>query len=516
MNTNIFDQLNNDSEGEDFFEVINKPQETNQFSKIESIEPSNTKNIFESLSDQQKEEKQFGFLDTVKDIGEQIVSKGVAGFGGAYGNILDTLGLQSKEVLPGEQAKYLREFDALSKLENGEKPSVSDLMELSDNDELPRYSRLPNSQELQSLTGVGEGRTPAGRIAGRGSEFLGEGLAIPGGGVKGLASLGVSGLAGQGIREAGGPEALATGIEIGGSIIPSAFQGKVSPIGKEAKRIAEAGRSLGLNERQIAPLIQGETKTAILSKVARKGTKTKQVFDSIKEKLGDSYNTIKSSAEAKVKLPNSDQISIRKSFGDIRNELSKTLAPSPDKEAALNYIGKSLETLRDVDITPEYLVNFWQDINKSVKWNSISGGKKSLTKLKDPISNVLKKVSPELAKDFEMTNDLYSKYSQISKKLKPNLVDAFVNKGEILTAPYAGIALVTGNPLPLAGLGGDVAVRLLAREMIINPYFQNLATKLVKNFNQGSVKAVTESVKQAKEYMERKHPNEDWEFLMED
>ena len=215
-------------------------------------------------------------------------------------------------------------------------------------------------------------------------------------------------------------------------------------------------------------------------------------------------------------LKNADQINLRKEFGDIRNELSKTLAPSPDREAALNFIEKSLETLRNTHVTPEYLVNFWQDINKTVKWNSIQGGKKALAQLKKPLMNALENTSPNLAKDFEMTNMLYSKYADISKKLKPNLVDAFVNKGEILAAPAAALSLIYGNLLPLTGLASENALRILSREMLINPYFQNVGTKLVKNFNQASLKGVNDSVKQVREYMERKHPNEDWSFLNED
>jgi hypothetical protein len=49
--------------------------------------------------------------------------------------------------------------------------------------------------------------------------------------------------------------------------------------------------------------------------------------------------------------------------------------------------------------------------------------------------------------------------------------------------------------------------------MLINPYFQNIGNKLVTGFNQGSVKAVTETVNQVKDYMQRKHPNQDWSFL---
>lgn len=488
------------------------------------VTPQSQGNIFERLSvkEKEKQDNQFGWLDTAKDIGEQVLSKGIAGFGGAYGNILDTFGIQTKpgETLPGKEAINKVQFDILDKMNRGEAPSFGELMLLSDDDDIaPNYNRLPNSnqikEEIKDLTGIGEGKTPEGRIAGQGAQFLGEGIPLGGGG-KALAVLGGGGLAGQGIREAGGPEGLATAVEIGIPLLHGVVSSTLAPTSKASKEIADAGRKIGLTEKQITPLIQGENKSSVISKVARKGTKTKNLFGSIKETLGDSYNTIKGSPQAKVKLPNAEQISLRKEFGNIRNELSKTLAPSPDKESALNYIEKSLDTLRNANVTPEYLVNFWQDINKSVKWNSINGGKKALTQLKEPISNALKKVSPQLAEDFELTNKLYSKYAQISKKLKPDLVDSFVNKGEIVTALPSGLALAYGNPLPLLGLGGEIATRLLAREMLINPYFQTIAGKLVTNFNQGSVKGVTELVKQAQDYMKRKHPNEDWQFLTRD
>lgn len=504
---NIFEKLAQQNQENDFANISTVPQETTEEG-----------NIFERLANKQKEkeENQFGFLDTLKDIGEQVISKGISGLGGTYANLLETFGLQNKEgeLTPGEEAKYSQQFAVLEKMQRGEVPTYGEFMSLAD-EEFP-YSRIPTSREIKSgieaLTGIGEGKTPIGRIAGRGAEFIGEGAATGGTG-KVLGAVGLSGAAGQGIREAGGPELAATAVEIGGSLAPSLISQKLIPSGKSAKDLVEAGRKVGLSEAQITPLIQGEKKVATLSKIARKGSKTKELFSSIKEKLGDSYNTIKASKDAKVKLPNADQIKIRKDFSQIRNDLSKTLAPSPDKEAALNYIEKSLDTLRNANITPEYLINFWQDINRSVKWNSINGGKKALAKLKEPISDILNKAAPNLAKDFEMTNELYTKYSQISKKLKPDIVEAFLNKGEIIAAPAAGIALVQGNPWALAGLASESALRLLGREMLINPYFQDLGKKLVKNFNQGSIKSVTESIKQAQEYMSRKHPNEDWSFL---
>lgn len=482
-----------------------------------------TQNIFQkhAAMNDKKEIEKFGFWDTAKDTVQQIGRGAVAGIGGAYGNILDAFGLQvpeGKEVLPGQKEIYSIQSDILDKMNRGEQPTFAELMLLSDDDLVPNFTRLPNSKQIkqgiESLTGVGEGKTPFGRIAGHGTEALAEGIPLGGAG-KALAVMGGSGSAGQIVRELEGPEWLASTLEIAPNLLHGASTSKLAPTSKAAKETVNAGRKIGLTEKQITPLIQSEGKAALVSKVARKGSKTKELFTSIKKSLGDSYETIKTSPQAKVKIPNAEQINLRKEFGNIRNELSKTLAESPDKQAAIDYIEKALTKLRSTDVTPEHLVNFWQDINKSVKWNSITGGKKALTQLKEPVSNVLKKVAPALAEDFELTNQLYSKYAQISKKLKPDLVDSFVNKGEIISAIPSGLALAYGNPLPLMGLGGEVATRLLAREMLINPYFQNISNKLVTNLNSGSVKGVKDLVNQVQEYMTRKHPEQDWSFLTE-
>lgn len=453
-----------------------------------------------------------------QDIAEQVGSKGSSGFLGSIGNILDTFGLQLKEgqVLPGQKEINKIQSDLLAKRERGEPLSFGETLLLSDDDTLPSGYRLPTSKEIQSgiesVSGIGEGKTAEGRIAGRAAEFIGEGAAT-GGGLKTLAALGLSGVAGQGIREIDGPESLASAAEIGGSFVPSAIAKKLFPNAKSAKDIVDAGRKLGLTEKQITPLIQGEQKASILSHTARKGTKTKKLFASIKESLGDSYNNIKEKVKDHGDVNSKNRHILIDKFTSIEEDLQKTLAASPDKKEAIKFIKKAIKKVSNEGASPEELINFWQDINRSVNWNSIQGGKKSLAKLKEPILEVLKNVVPEVTKDFELTNELYSKYSQISKKLKPNLVDAFVNKGEVVAFVPSALAFATGNYLPLVSLGGEVAARLIGREMLINPYFQNISSKLVKNFNQGSVKGVEETVKQVKEFLNRKYPEEDFSFL---
>lgn len=484
--------------------------------------PQSNGNIFERLAvkEKEKQDNQFGWLDTAKDIGQQVLTKGIAGVGGAYGNILDTFGLQIKpgETLPGQQVVNDLQFNVLEKMNRGEVPTFSELMLLSDDDVIPNYNRLPNSNQIKEsikeLTGIGEGKTPAGRIAGQGAQFVGEGIPLGGGG-KALAVLGGSGLAGQGIREAGGPEALATGIEIAAPLLHGAVQGRVNPRNARDARFVDAARNMGFNEREITPLIQGPKKIATLKPLARKGTKTQELFENISNGAGQIYDQIRQMPNAQAAIPVQSTNRLNTAFQNIRNNLSNTLQPSPDKQSALNFIDGAITELQTNGATPERLINFWQDINSAVNWNSIRGGRKQLAALKEPISNALESVSPQINRYFTDVNELYSRYKNIANKLKPDLVDSFVNKGEIVSAIPSGLAFVYGNPLPLVGLGGEVATRLLAREMLINPYFQNLANKLVTNFNSGSVKGITELVKQAQDYMKRKHPEEKWEFLTE-
>jgi hypothetical protein len=87
-----------------------------------------------------------------------------------------------------------------------------------------------------------------------------------------------------------------------------------------------------MTEAQIAPLLQSEGKVAALSKVAQKGERTKEVFKSIKKSIGDSYETIKSSPLAKSEVYKPiEKLKLRKEFVSIKNNLSKTLKPSPEK-----------------------------------------------------------------------------------------------------------------------------------------------------------------------------------------
>jgi hypothetical protein len=93
------------------------------------------------------------YAEIFKDIGKQGAKELLIGAGGAYGDLLDLLGLQPKEELPGKQARNKAEFEILEKMQQpGYKPSFSDIYMLSGDDDIaPDYSRLPSSEDLRGF-----------------------------------------------------------------------------------------------------------------------------------------------------------------------------------------------------------------------------------------------------------------------------------------------------------------------------------------------------------------------------
>src|ERR1700743_3628726 len=128
--------LENDSSFEEFL---------NQ-SKNEGYTPEEVLSYFNTGP----KEKELNFQDYATDFGKQAAQGFGIGAISSYGDILDLLGLQAKETLPGEKEKYSREFNVLEKLEKGEVPSFGEMLELSSDEELvPRFSRLPSSKDVE-------------------------------------------------------------------------------------------------------------------------------------------------------------------------------------------------------------------------------------------------------------------------------------------------------------------------------------------------------------------------------
>lgn len=301
------------------------------------------------------------------------------------------------------------------------------------------------------------------------------GLAAGGGGVgRTLLRAGLAGASGAAVKEMGGSETAQNLAELPALIgpdlakkIPHRLFGKTT---SEQQKLAQFARSKGLAESDIALTApnRGWLRDFFVDTSA-KGGRTARAFEQTKDNLGRLWNDIRQSPAAQQSL-NQQQATT------FLNEVSKVAQQLPREQR--KRVAQDAVDLAKSQFKGEDLINFWQDLNYY-----IARGEKGLGRLKEPINNALKNISPELAQDFALTNQMYGNFSNLVQRMRPDLVEHLIVAGE-RGALIAGI--VTADQGLLTKVLGAAGGRLLAREMVINPRLQNLSSRFVNALEQGS------------------------------
>ena len=304
-------------------------------------------------------------------------------------------------------------------------------------------------------------------------------MAFPGSPIQSGARTIAGGFAGEGAKELGAPEWLQTAAEITTQIGPDITK-KLLEKGNNKDLIAEA-RKLGLTDEQITPLIQSENKQKWLSKLVSRRGSTEKALGETKKGLSQTYSFLQQSPEAALQLTQKSQEKLMRSMGDKLFNM-----PSEVR----NKIKTDLHDLLRGPLTGESLINFYTDVNHYLGQNT-----KQLSLLKEPIKEALTEISPKLGKDFDLINQLYSKYYPIANRLKPNLTSDIINAAEALGI---GGSVLFGNYPTLFGILGEKLAKKTAQQMLINPHFQQLSQKMVVAINQnkfGIAKKVIEDLR---------------------
>ncbi len=436
--------------------------------------------IFDTLDIDLRGPEKEGIGPAVKGVAQEAVTSAL----GSYGDILDLLHLQTKERLtPGHKAILEAEADAPDWL----------IPWLQDEDLMPRFTRLASKEEAQAIFGKKDPESVGERFTQRAAQAVGGGAAF-GISPPGLLALGAASVPGQTAVELGAPEWVGSIVEILSLLGPAAFSKNIVPKANQ-KKLVEFAKSRDLTNNELAGLLQGEKKLTVLSKLAKRTGKTQKILSSIESKLGDVYGSVKEQASGLGHLSGETSGKLAEDFGKVLKDLKTTLAASPDKAAATKFVEEAMKNVFNRGTTPEELINFYQDINSAVNWNAIRGGKKKLAALKEPILEALRKTNPSLAENFELTNQLYSKFKNLSKALKPREIDKFLRLGKVGHFMYSLATLnPTGLKIAIAGEG----VQRLSRELLLNPRFQNLSRKMLgalKGNNQARASQVMRSFK---------------------
>lgn len=398
-----------------------------------------------------KEEKELGLGDYASDFAKQ----GAQGFGigaiGTYGDILDLLGLQNKEILPNEQAKYSREFNVLEKMERGEVPSFGELLELSGEDEgAPRFSRLPSGQDVESLgkqlNVVSEPETVAGRYGKRIGKIGGSAASL--GGTSLLAPI-VAGTVGQTLEEAGAPPWAQAAGEIIASLatIPKSNVPITSKT-KEVEQTIQKLRKAGYSEKDITLAKSALEERNLLKKYS---TLTPEAENAINTGLKNSDELFKE--QIKKGLPGYAEGGLpylEKQASNVYQSMEELASSVPIKNTepvkkavqnAIDYLEKYplldeqkkfIEFMKDGlvklegakntgqlakagegGLTAEFLTGFYRNLGKAGKWGDPKQKEHLLGLVRQGIKDTFAESGPEAAKFgkyFEKTNEAWKKW----------------------------------------------------------------------------------------------------------
>ncbi len=390
--------------------------------------PEGKEGFFE-LAKRAPEAKDDSYFDTVKEYGKSILkgsAEGLMKFGRMMGPLEDLHGRSNAEISE-EQTEKLNEI-------------------------------LPNEQQ--------EGFTQ--RALRRGLKEAPTALGFPGSTLSTLPRSIAAGFLGEGAKDLGLPEWAQTAAELTAYIGPDITQ-KLLSSGKD-KDIIAAARKFGLSDEQITPLIQSEFKQKWLTKLAPRKGSTEKALKSTKDQLSEGYGLLQKSEKAAGEIS-------EKANGTFINSVMEKINEMP--RDVQNKIRPDLEDLLNNKITGRSLMNFFKDVN-----HKTGGNAKELAHIKGAVKEAIKSIDPKLADDFGLINDLYSKYYNISSKLKPNMTSDIIRAGEAMTAISAIPAAFFGHYEPLVGIVGEQVARKTAGKLLTNPHFQQLGKKMVNALNE--------------------------------
>lgn len=288
-----------------------------------------------------------------------------------------------------------------------------------------------------------------------------------GGPLQSLVRSTIAGYTGEGAKELGAPEWLQTASELTAFLGPDVTKKLLAKGSK--KEIIEAARKMGMSDEAITPLLQSDVKQKWLSKLTPRRGRTQEALGKTKSELGEVYTSLENSPVAKAEIT-------EKQNGKLINNLYEQLDKLPRE--LRNKIDPDLHDLLNNKINGKSLINFYKDVNSTLKGNS-----KQISLIKDPIKNALKEISPDLAKDFDIVNDLFSKYYKINARLQPNLMTDIIGASEAIGTLFS---VATGNYPYIAKIAGEHTARQVARELLINPRFQQISNKLVDAVKQNN------------------------------
>lgn len=336
----------------------------------------------------------------------------------------------------------------------------------------------------------------------------------------------------EGARLAGaliGPKTIAKGAQKVGKLATSAGREELRLL-KQEKNWERLGRAAagnpqkesllnfskeqGLTPQEATLLMQSQGKIDVLEKIGRKSKKFKDTVQSLRQKLGSSYEEIKAAGKDKGLLGPEIRSSMQGDLQKILNEIEVTYVIGPDTQAAKNVLEKTQELLGSREGTILDLINSRQEIRQGINWRNVDRGDHLRDEAVKAITKGIETKDPAIAKKLKDTDKAwaqYSKYADMLDKKQPIIMIKGIpvpsGMGDLA---FSGIAYGVGG---LKGLISKEAVRRLTTKFVTEPKYQALHKNLTHALKTGATKKQAEIFTSVKKMLKKDDPKlyEDFE-----
>lgn len=409
--------------------------------------------------------------EQTREIPQQFAQGAATGSLGAYGSLQSLLGgPEFGELLSGQQARVGSDQQILDRMQQpGYVPSLSELLELSDDDLAPQYTRFPSSLDVEGgLRKAGAWQDPKtllGRGAKRVGEFAGAGAALGAGG-NALGMAVAPAIAGQALEEAGAPRWAQAAAELGAMFLKGPRSSKVSPSNAEKRQYTERLRDLGYDESEITAALRASEKPGFWEKRAKPTeatreqlqnveTRTKELIDqtlessfpgigegipSLKEAASELFSDVSKSAEGMTINGNTRFAS---KLDDIAERITNPLGNTAEQKEVINMLRQASKAAKE-PLAAETYLDFYKNLNQMGKWTDPSRKERVLSDVKDGIMDLFSSQGAEgkaLSKQFSEANKGWQKFKQ-AEKLTEKFASAFSDEG----VNYKKLNTILENP----------------------------------------------------------------------
>lgn len=286
------------------------------------------------------------------------------------------------------------------------------------------------------------------------------------------------------------------------------------PSNAESAKIVAAGERLGLSNAELAPILATEGQVGRHGKLAANVTATREAFKETGNVLGETLQQIQSQPGSATRLGVQAETKLLERLTAIRDDIvGRTHALSPKEQTYVDFLNQSITDIANNGSSPKQIIGTWRGANR------VGAGQTELNRMKPALLEGIESVSPQIARDFEDTNLMYSRYIRNLEKISPGQFNAFMDAGEVQSLMGSIFTKQPAQTLPMAILRFVSAktISKISSSILTNPTAQSLVRNFGKAVRDGRSASARALGNQLKEYVKDNLPEEykeiDWEGL---